>query len=336
MSHPKPGSQAWLDQVVEPIVDPERVIVDPHHHFWHHERFPYLLENLWMDTSSGHRVEQTVFVECASSYRSEGPEHLRPVGETEFVAEIAAASQRGEPGRAVVSGIVSYANLTLGEQLEEVLNAHEQAGQGLFRGIRHDAAVSPLPREYKLFGRAPEGLYFDASFRRGVKRLGELGYVYDAWNYAHQNADFAELARAVPDTTLVFDHFGTPLGIGPYADKRDEIFEQLKKDIAKIARCPNVVAKIGGLAMTFNGFGWHTRERPASSDEFVEAQRRYYLHTIECFGPQRCMFESNYPMDRRSISYHVLWNGFKKMVSDFSETEKDAMFSGTARAVYRL
>ena len=336
MSPPKPGSQPWLDQVLEPIIDPERVIIDPHHHFWHHDRYPYLLEHLWNDTDSGHRVEQTVFVQCGSAYRTTGREHLRPVGETEFVAKIAAASRQGNPGQAVVSGIVSHADMTLGDQLEEVLVAHEEAGQGLFRGIRHEAAVSPLPPEYKLFGQAPDGLYHEESFRRGVRRLGASGYVFDAWHYFNQNREFAAFARAVPDTTLVLDHFGSPLGIGAYAGKREEIFEQLNKDIAEIAKCPNVIAKLGGLAMTFNGFGWHTRERPASSDEFVQAQSRYYLHAIECFGPERCMFESNYPMDRRSLSYHVLWNGFKKMVSDFSEAEKDVMFAGTARSVYRL
>ena len=336
MPHPKPGSQAWLDQVIEPIIDPQRVIVDPHHHFWHHERFPYLLEDLWKDTDSGHRVEQTVFVECGSEYRTSGPAYLRPVGETEFVAGIAAASRDGKTGQAVVSGIVSHADMRLGDELEEVIAAHEEAGQGLFRGIRHDAAVSPLPPELKLFGRAPEGLYYDESFRRGVRRLGAAGHVYDAWHYFTQNADFADFARAVPETTIVFDHFGGPLGIGAYADKHEEILAQVKNDIIEIAKCPNVVAKLGGLAMTFNGFGWHTRALPASSDEFVVAQRHYYLHSIECFRPERCMFESNYPMDRRSLSYHVLWNGFKKMVGDFSDAEKEAMFSGTARAVYRL
>ena len=166
--------------------------------------------------------------------------------------------------------------------------------------------------------------------------LGRLGLTYDTWHYHHQNRDFAALARAVPETTIVLDHFGTPLGVGPYAGKRDEIFDTWRRDIAEIARCPNVVAKLGGLAMPDNGFGWDKRDRPASSDELVAAQGRYYRHTIECFGPERCMFESNFPVDRRSISYRVVWNAFKKIAAGFSEDERDAMFRGTATRIYRL
>jgi predicted TIM-barrel fold metal-dependent hydrolase len=135
---------------------------------------------------------------------------------------------------------------------------------------------------------------------------------------------------------MVLDHFGTPLGVRPYKVQREEIYEQWRLDMVEIARCDNVVAKLGGLAMPDNGFGWNTAERPPTSDEFVEAQRRYYLHTIESFGPERCMFESNFPVDRLSLSYRVLWNGLKKMVADFSRSERDAMFRGTAARVYRL
>ena len=183
-------------------------------------------------------------------------------------------------------------------------------------------------------GRAPEGLYLDAAFRAGVRRLGARNLTYDTWHYHYQNAEFLELARAVPDTTMVLDHFGTPLGVGPYASQRDAIFEQWKHDIAELARCGNVVAKLGGLAMPDNGFGWNTAPRPPSSDEFVAAQAPYYLHTIDAFGPQRCMFESNFPVDRFSVSYPVVWNAFKKLTSGFSATERTAMFSGTARRVY--
>ena len=185
-------------------------------------------------------------------------------------------------------------------------------------------------------GRAPEGLWQDSGFQRGLQVLGERGLTFDTWHYHHQNAAFADLARTVPATTMILDHFGTPLGVGPYAERRDEIFEQWKKDIADIAGCPNVVAKLGGLAMPDNGFGWNRRQRPASSDELVEAQKRYYLHTIECFGPDRCMFESNFPVDKLSISYAVLWNGLKKIAAGFSEDEKHSMFYGTAERVYRL
>jgi predicted TIM-barrel fold metal-dependent hydrolase len=336
MNPPLPGSPAWLDQVTEDPIDPERPIVDPHHHLWRDRRGrPYLLEDLRADTSSGHNIEKTVFVECRASYRKEGPEHLRPIGETVFVAEIAGTSAE-QDGHATISGIVSHADLTLGDAVSEVLDAHEEAGRGLFRGIRHSGARDPHPEALSIAGRAPEGLWLDAEFQRGLQVLGERGLTFDTWHYHHQNAAFADLARAVPTTTMILDHFGTPLGVGPYAERRDEIFEQWKKDIAEIASCPNVVAKLGGLAMPDNGFGWNRRERPASSDELVEAQKRYYLHTIECFGPDRCMFESNFPVDKLSISYAVMWNALKKIAGGFSEDEKHAMFYGTAARVYRL
>jgi len=331
-----PGTAEWLEQVQEPIIDPDREIVDPHHHLWQRPGFDYLLEDLWADTQSGHRITKTVFVECRAEYRDSGPEHLRPVGETEFVAALAAASASAAGSRAVISGIVAHADLTNGDTLDEVLSAHEAAGKGLFRGIRHAGANDPNPEALTIPGRAPEGLYGRSDFRRGVTALGQRGYSYDTWHYHHQNAAFAELARAVPDTTLILDHFGTPLGVGPYAGKRAEIFEQWRADITAIADCPNVVAKLGGLAMPDNGFGWNARATPATSDELVTAQQDYYLHTIDAFGPERCMFESNFPVDKWSLSYHVYWNAMKKIAARFTEAEQATLFSGTASRVYRL
>ena len=340
MSAPKPGTPQWLAQVQEPTVDPSRRIVDPHHHLWRRPTGDYLLDDLWGDTEAvgsdgqSHNVERTVFVECRACYREDGPEHLRCVGETEFVAEVAAASANGDG--ATIAGIVSHANLTLGEGVAEVLDAHQEAGAGLFRGIRHSGARDPHPEHLRIAGRAPEGLYARDDFRRGMKVLGDRGLTFDTWHYHHQNRDFAALARAVPETTMILDHFGTPLGVGPYADQREEIFEAWKDDIAEIAECPNVVAKIGGLAMPDNGFGWSERATPAASDELVAAQRRYYLHTIESFGPDRCMFESNFPVDKLSIGYHPLYNALKKIAADFSDDEQDAMFYRTAARVYSL
>lgn len=331
MSTPAPGSEEWLAQVEEPIVDPKREIVDPHHHLW---RENYGLDQLLADTRSGHAVTKTVFVECRSAYHEDGPEHLKPVGETEFVAEVAAQSAKTEGP--TICGIVAHADLTRGEAAAEVLEAHEQAGQGLFRGIRHWGAHIEDPAGLMIPGGAPKGLYERDDFRQGLQLLGRRGLTFDAWHYHFQNADFAGLARAVPETTMVLDHFGTPLGVASFAGKRDEIFAQWKKDITELASCDNVVAKLGGLAMPDNGFGWHMRSRPATSDELVAAQAPYYLHTIECFGPERCMMESNFPVDRMSISYPVLFNGLKKIVADFSEDEKEAMFSRTATRVYRL
>ena len=329
--------RAWLDQVREEIVDPDRRIVDPHHHLWRHPGIPpYVLEDLWADTRSGHLVEKTVFMECGAEYRSDGPEHLRPLGEVEFVRALAEKSRKGAPGEAEIAALISHVDLSRGDAVEEDLQQHESAAGGLFRGVRDAGARDENADVLMIPGRAREGLYEAADFRRGMRVLGRLGHTYDTWHYHHQNPTFEALARAVPDTLMILDHFGTPLGVGPYADKREEIFLQWKKDVAAIARCENVYAKLGGLAMPDNGFGWFGRDAPPTSDEFVAAQSRYYLHMIECFTPARCMFESNFPVDKLSLSYPVLWNGLKKIVADFSEDEKDAMFGGTASLVYRL
>ena len=332
----EPGTAEWLAQVEEDVVDPGQRIIDPHHHLWPEGGgLRYGLNELHADTGDGHKIEATVFVECGAAHRSDGPEHLRPVGETSFVVENARASAE-KTGHAEIRGIVAHADLRLGALLDEVLDAHIDAGGDLLKGIRHRGAFDPGPSTLMIPGRGPAGIYGDPEFRAGVARLGERGLSFDAWHYHHQNREFADLAAAVPDTTLVLNHFGTPLGVGDYADKREEIFEAWKADIAAIARNPNVVAKIGGLAMPDNGFGWHERSLPATSDELVEAQDRYYLHTIECFGPHRCMFESNFPIDRFSISYRTFWNAAKKIAATFDSEERDLMFHGTAKGIYHL
>lgn len=337
MSDLIPGSPAWLEQIKEEIIDPDRMIVDPHHHLWGQDHgFAYLLDDLWADTGSGHRVLKTVFIECHAGYRTSGPEEMMPVGETEFVTKIARECEQGSPTQAKIAGIVSHADLTLGDAVEDVLAAHEEAGGTLFKGIRHAGVAAPDPNSPIFPGKAHENIYADQEFRQGMKALGRKGLTYETYHMHYQNMDFAELAKKVPETTMILDHFGTPLGVGPYEGRQDEVFEYWKNDIAEIARCENVYAKLGGMAMPANGFGWDMRAIPPGSDEFVEAQKRYYLHTIECFGPERCMFESNFPVDRLSLSYHVLWNALKKIVADFSEAEKEAMFSGTAMKVYRL
>ncbi|MEX2627767.1 MAG: amidohydrolase family protein [Ilumatobacteraceae bacterium] len=328
----EPGSQAWLDLVDEEVVEPDLAIVDPHHHLWPEGgALPYGLAELEADVGSGHRIDATVFVECGAAYRDGGPDHLRPVGETEFVAAQASATSRP-----LIGGIVGRADLRLGDRLDEVLDAHTEAGAGLFRGIRHALAHAEHPDALRLAGRNPVGLSTEPAFRAGVARLGERGLTYDTWHYHYQLPEFTDLARAIPGTTIVLDHVGTPLGVGPYADHRDEIFEQWRLDIAESARCENVVVKLGGLAMPDNGFGWHSAERPPTSDEVADAHRRYYLHVIDCFGPERCMFESNFPIDRWSLSYLVLWNALKKISAGFSTDERAAMFAGTARRVYSV
>jgi predicted TIM-barrel fold metal-dependent hydrolase len=320
----------------EEILEPARPIVDPHHHLWDHPRHRYLIDELLADTGSGHNVVATVFVECLSMYRADGPADLRPVGETEFVNGVAAMSASGRyGGTRVAAGIVSYADLTLGERAGAVLDAHVTASSR-FRGIRHAAGWDASDQIRNSHTNPPPGLYLDGTFRRGFAELGKRGLSFDAWLYHPQLPELADLAKAFPDTTIVLDHFGGPLGIGPHAGRRAEIFEWWKTAIRAVAGCPNVVAKLGGLVMPINGFGFHKREAPPTSAELADATREWYLHAIDVFGPGRCMFESNFPVDKASTSYRTLWNSVKRIAAGFSESEKSALFHDTAARVYRL
>jgi predicted TIM-barrel fold metal-dependent hydrolase len=333
------NSEQWLAQVKEEIIDPEREIVDPHHHLWR-KRFgkDYLLAELQRDTDLGHKIEKTVFIECHAFYDKTAADYLQPLGETRVVEQIASESKIS--GGVEIAGIVAHADLTLAgtapDKLDELLEAHRSMGGKLFKGIRHAAASDAEPEKLTIPGMAPRSLYSQNSFRDGIRMLAEKGLTLDCWHYHHQNQSFLDLARAVPQCTIILDHFGTPLGVGKYRYKADEIYEQWKKDILEISKCPNVVAKLGGLAMPDNGYMWHTQERPPTSEEFKTAQEKYYKYMIDCFGPERCMFESNFPVDRLSISYDVLWNAFKKIAESYSETEKKSLFKGTASKIYRL
>jgi L-fuconolactonase len=327
------NNSEWLSQVTEEILDPAREIVDPHHHLWSGPDMAYNVPELLGDLKSGHNVVQTIFMECGAAYRKDGPEHLKPIGETAFIAEASAKMKaKGGPYIAAFIGHTDLRQPT--ETLDDVLDAHVEAAKGLFRGIRHAGPRDSSGATFRIPGHAPPRLYLEPDFQRGVAHLGERGFTYDTWHYHHQNRDYLELAKACPDTTMILDHFGTPIGIGPYEGKRDEIFAAWKDDMAAIAECPNVHAKIGGLAMPDNGFGWDTRDVPPTSDEIVEQHERWYDHMIGLFGPERCMFESNFPVDRWSMSYVVYWNAMKKIAAKYPEAAKAAMFAGTARKVY--
>jgi len=321
---------------MEDVLEPGLAICDPHHHLWDHPGRRYLLDELLADTGSGHDVRSTVFVECLSMYRAHGPAALRPVGETEFVNGIAAMSASGRYGATrAAAGIVSFADLTLGEAAGDVLDAH-RAASPRFRGIRHAAGWDASDAVRNSHTNPPPALLAGGRFRRGFAELVRRGLTFEAWCYHPQIPEVTDLARAFPDATIVLDHFGGPLGIGPYRGRRAEIFAQWRESIRALAECPNVVAKLGGLVMPLNGFDFHKRTEPVTSTQLAEATREWYLHAIDCFGPARCMFESNFPVDKVSASYRVLWNSFKRIAAAFTAAEKRAVFHDTAVRVYGL
>jgi predicted TIM-barrel fold metal-dependent hydrolase len=327
----------WLALRQEEVLDPARPIVDPHHHLWDRGGQRYLIEEISSDIASGHNVIATVYVEARSMYRAQGPDAFRPVGEVEFANGAAAMSASGGYGPAAVcAGIVGHVNLLLGEGARAVLEAEIAAAQGRFRGIRHSAAWDADADVARIYATRPKGLLLDSTFRKGFACLAPLGLSFDAWLFHPQIGEFTDLARAFPDTRIVLDHCGGPIGIGSYASRREEILPVWKRSILEIAKCPNVVVKLGGLAMRLLGYGFHERPLPPSSEELAAAWRPYIETCIEAFGPERSMFESNFPPDKGQCSYQVIFNAFKRLAAPYSEAEKTALFSKTATDFYRL
>ncbi|MBO0763264.1 MAG: amidohydrolase family protein [Hyphomicrobiaceae bacterium] len=327
----------WLSRRTESIIEPDLPIVDPHHHLWDGSRRRYLLDELRVDTGSGHNILATVFVEARSMHRASGPAEMRPVGETEFANGVAAMSASGIYGNTWhCAGIVGHADLTLGSRVEPVLEAHLRAGGSRFRGIRH---ITAWDADYSVRNPAynpPKGLMGDAAFREGFAVLGRLGLSFDAWLFHPQIDELTDLARAFPEVGIVLDHVGGPIGIGAYAGKREEVFPVWAASMRRLAGCPNVYVKLGGLGMRLGGFGFCDAPEPPSSQALAAAWRPYVETSIEAFGPARAMFESNFPVDKGSYSYAVFWNACKRLAHAASDAEKAQLFSGTAARFYRL
>jgi L-fuconolactonase len=329
---------SWLaKQPAEPIIDPALPIIDTHHHFWERPDHRYLLDELRADLNTGHNIEATVFLECRSMYRVGGSAELRPIGETEFVNGLAAMGASGGYGPTrIAAGIVGYADLTLGERVEPVLEMHIRAGGGRFRGVRHSAGWDQSDTIGNSRPDMQPHLYGRADFRAGLARLAGRGLSFDAWLYHPQLADVVDLAHAFPAAPIVMGHVGGVLGYGPYAGKKDEVFASWKRSMTDLAGCPNVVVKLGGMMRRLAAFDYGAAAAPPSSEQLAGHWRPYMQTCIELFGANRCMFESNFPVEKVGTGYATLWNAFKRIAAGASPDEKQALFNGTARRVYRI
>ncbi|KAB2698710.1 amidohydrolase family protein [Brucella lupini] len=328
----------WLALEPETAVDPDQPIIDPHHHLWQGSRGRYMYDECLEDVTASHNIVATVFVECRSMWRGFGPDELRPAGETEFAAGVAAVAESGDFGTCrIAAGIIGYADLRMApEKVDRLLQLHLERGGGRFRGIRQSAVWHPDPAFRTTSILPPPGLLSDQAFRSGFARLGEFGVSFDAWVYHTQLAEFAELARAYPEVVLVLDHLGGIIGAGANAGMRDEVFSEWRKGLASLAEMPNVRLKLGGLGMRI-GFGrYHLGERPPTSLQLAQDWRPWIETAIELMGVDRCMFESNFPVDKGSYSYSVCWNAFQRIASGASVNERRALFHDTAVETYRL
>lgn len=333
------GGNDWLSLTKEPTLEPELPICDPHHHFWdlRPQSVPYqryLIHELNADIYGGHDVRSTVFLEARSMYRPEGPTEMSPVGEVEFVQGLAAASASGVygPSRAAAA-IIGHADLKLAVDVGPVLDALQAASPNRFRGIRHSVTWSPDP---ELENREDEGILANAGFLEGAKVLTQKGLSLDVMLSFPQMPELAGFAKAVPDLSIILNHIGALSRVGIYANREDEVKASWQEGIAAVAACPNVTVKLGGLGMPRMGFGWHAREVPIGSEELAESMAPWMNYCIEQFGPDRSMFESNFPPDKVSYSYNVMYNAFKLLSKGYSESERAAMFHGTAVRVYRI
>ena len=332
--------KAWLaKRPPEAALEPELPIIDPHHHFWDApHRGRYFLPELLADIGGGHNIVATVFLECQAMYRRHGPAEMAPVGEVEFVNGIAAMSASGNYGPCrVAEAIIGHADLTLGARVRDVLEAQIAVAGGASAA---SAMACPGTRARRSANTPPASCHRGwhatrSSAKASPSSPGSVS-ASKSWQYHPQLSDAIDLARAFPDTTIILNHVGGVLGVGPYAGHREEIRAAWRKDIGELAKCPNVNVKLGGIGMTSFGFDFHERDVPPSSEELAAAWRQYVEPCIEAFGPGRCMFESNFPPDKQSCGYTELWNAFKRITAGASMTDKKSLYSGTAARVYRL
>jgi L-fuconolactonase len=331
------GDKEWLALTPEPTLEPELPICDPHHHLWEFRPEPvpyqrYLLGELVEDLHSGHDVRATVFIEVKARYRTDGPEEMRPVGEIEFIDGLAEGA-RGRYGTQMAAAIIGYADLKRGERVTPVLDAMQVASPTRFRGVRHSVGWDASP---DLVKREIQGALASDQYRAGARVLARRGLCLETSLYHPQLDELAAFARAVPDLTIVLNHIGGLVRIGPYANRDDEVLSAWRRGIAAVAACPNVILKLGGVGQRRFGFDWHARAKPIGSVELAAALAPSMSYCIEQFGPTRCMFESNFPVDKVSYSYNVLYNAFKRLSKGYSPAERAGLFHDTATRVYRI
>lgn len=288
---------------LEPILEPDLPIIDPHHHLWDDARGRYLLDELLRDVNSGHNVRATVFIECGAMYRAHGPEAMRPLGEVEFANGVAAVSASGTCGPArLCAGIIGFADLRLGEAVEPVLDAMARAAGDRFRGIRQLVTHDPEVRLHRTPGHLR-----DPNFRKGFACLQRPGLSFEAWLYHSQLPGLIDLMEHHPEAKVVLNHIGGRVGVGAYASRQDEVKAAWTRDIKALARYPNMHVKLGGLGMPLCGFGFETRQQPYPSKGLADAWGTWFETCITAFGVRTMHVREQFPGRPRfvQLSQHM-------------------------------
>jgi len=320
----------WLALTQEDVLAPLQSILDCHHHLWDRSEGRYGAAELMADVGTGHDVRASLYVQCRTGYRTDGPEELRPVGEVACVLDWT----RGQAY--FPAGIVAMADLQLGDSVRPALDALAEAGQGRVKGIRNTTAWHADPAVRSNPNPPPEGLLRTDAFRDGARAVAGQGLCLDIWAYQTQLDEVRALAEAVPDLTVVVDHCGGPLGVGQH-DRFDPMnFRAWRRALAAVAALPNTRVKIGGFGLGV--FGWRYAEEaaPPHSETLARDWRPWVDTCLDLFGPSRAMFESNFPVDKGQVGYRTLWNAFKRLAAPLSRDERDALFWRSAAQTYGI
>ena len=336
-----PVRQEWLNQLIEDPILPNIPIIDPHHHLWDVGFGRYYIEELLEDiNSSGHNILSTVYIMSSSNtkiYSKDGLEEFKPLTEIEFATSEGKRADLIPNNRVKVNAsIVGSVDLTYGNKLKPVLEKAVNISEGRLKGIRMLLASHTDPRISSGAVKSDLGLMLHPNFIDGAKCIQDANLSLDFWIYHTQLNEMEKIARALPDLTIILNHIGGPIHLGEYEGKQAATHREWRSAMMRLSRIPNINVKLGGLGMAVNGAKFHNSKFPPNSVQLSDVWKPWIYETIDMFGFDRCMFESNFPVDKGSCSYGALWNAFKILAKDMSDDEINKLFSKNAAKIYKI